>query len=268
VNTKNLIFLFVLIFYIKIDAQDSSAVKTYIHNATLMGKGDIRYSIFSNGEYGLSDKLTMMVHPLWVFMAPSVTLKWNLKRSDHFTLSMIHGISSPTPAMRLFATSGTGGLISPEFDIPLMLSVRNGFIVTRKLDENHRISSEFSVEFALFHSKIEPGSSIDLPIISPRNAVYYKNVGFDFSLAAEGKLTGKLDYYTKGQIFLFPFEDKEYKEQYLETSRYFGEWTTMLFVNTGVSFKIGAGARLCYGDYPFGTQWHLLPQLDFLKYVW
>jgi hypothetical protein len=266
--TKNLIFLFILIFYFKIDAQDSSAVKTYMHNATLMGKGDIRYSIFSNGEYGLSDKLTMIVHPLWVFLAPSVAFKWSLKSSDQFKISMTHGISSPTPAMRLFASSGTGGLISPEFDIPVMFSIKNGIIATGIFGQNHRVSGDFSVEFALFHSGIEPGSSIDLPIISPRNAVYYKNVGFDFGLAAEGKFIRNLDYYTKVRFFIFPFEDKEYKEEYLETSRYFGEWTTMLFVNTGASFKIGAGVRLCYGDYPFGTQWHLLPQLDFVKYVW
>lgn len=268
VKAKNIIFILLIIFSYKLRAQESDHSKFYMHHAGLMEKGDYRYSLFTNGEYGLSDKLTLSVHPVWVFMAPTVSLKWNLKNTEKSTLSFIHGISSPTPAMRLFAMSGTGGLISPEFQIPVMLSVKNGIIATRKLGDKHMITGDIAVEFALFHSKLEPGSSIDLPIISPRNTVYYKNAGLDIGLAAEGVLTGKLDYFSRIQFFLFPFEDDTYREEYLETSKYFGELTTMFFIKTGASFKIGAGTRLCYGDYPFGTQWHLLPQLDFVKYVW
>lgn len=251
-----------------VNAQDTRDFKPYMRNAGLMKKGDVRYSLLTNGEYGLSDNLTLNLHPVWIFMAPSVSLKWNLRKSDKHTLSIINGISSPTPAMRLFATSGTGGLISPEFEIPVMISVKNGIMATGKIGDNHLISGEFAIEFALFNSNLEPGSSIDLPIISPRNFVYYKNVGVDFALAAEGIVAGKLDYYSKVQVFIFPVDDKGYKEEYLDTGRFFGEWTGLLFWNTGKSFKIGAGTRLCYGDYPFGTQWHLLPKLDFVKYVW
>ena len=245
--------------------QEISGFKTFGRSADLMEKGDVRYSLFSKAEYGLTDKMTLSIHPLWIFMAPSVDVKWQIKKSDKNAIAIVHGISSPTPVMKLVAAEGTGGLISPEFDIPFMLSVKNGLISTWHVGTIHRMSAELNVKVALFNSKLLPGSSIDLPVISPRNAVYYKNAGLNLGLVAEGVLLKKTDYYTGVQLFLFPFEDNEYKEEYPETGQYFGEWTTMIFYNTGTSFKIGAGTRLCYGDYPFGTQWHLLPQLDFVK---
>jgi hypothetical protein len=264
---KKLFFLLMVMYSIGAFTQDVPVFKPYMHTGGLMKKKAVRYSLFSYAEYGLSEKATIVLHPVWTFMAPTVAIKWKVKQSDQLTVSMIQGISSPTPAMRLVAASGTGGLISPEFDIPMMISIRNGVVATRTLNSNHLISGEFAVEFALFNTGLQPGSTIDLPIISPRNAVYYKNAGFDLGLAAEGKLLNKFDYYSKVQLFLFPFEVERYKEEYDDSSIFFGEWTTMLFYSTGSSFKVGAGTRLCYGDYPFGTQWHLLPHLDFVKYI-
>lgn len=33
------------------------------------------------------------------------------------------------------------------------------------------------------------------------------------------------------------------------------------------TFKLGVGGKLSYGTYPFGTQWHLIPFIDFVKYI-
>ncbi len=264
---KYVFVLLLLLCAFHITAQESGNFKPYMNEAGLIKKGDVRYSLFTNAEYGLSDKVSVCFHPVWIFMAPAVAIKWNFMKSDQWALSTLHGISIPTPAMRLFSASGTGGLISPEFDIPWMFSIRNGIIATKVLKDKHHFSGQFVVEFALNNSKLEPGSSIDIPVISPRNAVYYKNVGFDFAVAADGKIYRRFDYFSKMQLFLFPFEDKEFTEEYRNTCKYFTEWTTMVFYNTGSSFKIGVGSRLSYGDYPFGSQWHLLPHFDFVKYI-
>lgn len=29
----------------------------------------------------------------------------------------------------------------------------------------------------------------------------------------------------------------------------------------------GVGGLLCFGTYPFGTYWHLIPNLDFIVYI-
>jgi len=253
---------FILLYSAK--AQD----KPYANESFLLSKGQYRYSLFTKAEYGLSDKITVRAHPLWIFFAPSVDIKWQLNSAGKKNISFIHGISCPTPAMNLFALKGTGGLISPEFDIPFMLSWRNGVIYSKELKKGHTITGELAIEFAIFNENLLPGSSIDLPVISPRNAVYYKNVGVDVSFVAEGKIIGKFDYYSKSQIFVFPSNNDRYALEYNETSRFFVESTVLIFWNLSKKCKLGFGGRLCFGDYPFGTQWHLLPMLDFVRYHW
>jgi hypothetical protein len=267
-KTLSFILLVIISFLYPAKSQEVIRFKPCAHESYLLSKGEYRYSLFSKAEYGLTDNITLSAHPLWIFIAPSIDIRWRWISSDSYSLSWIHGISCPTPAMNLFALEGTGGLISPEFDIPFMLALRNGVISTWKTKQGHTITSEFAVEFALLNDKLQPGSSIDIPVISPRNAVYYKNIGVDVALAAEGKIIGKFDYYSKAQAFVFPAKNDKYTNEYGETSRFFGEFSGLIFWNLSKKSKLGLGGRLCYGDYPFGTQWHLLPMIDFVRYVW
>lgn len=252
---------------IGLSAQQSNPFRSYAHNAATMQKAQMRYSLFSFAEYGISDKLTISAHPLWVFMSPDISVRWTLADNGKSKISLTHGISCPTPVLSLVARKGTGGIISPEFDIPFMLSISNGIISSYEINSNHVLTGGLSLEFALLNNSLEPGSTIDLPIISPRNNVFYKNFGIELNIGAEGKLSGKFDYFSKAEIFIFPFQDDEFKAEYGNTNRFFGELTGMAFWNITKKFKLGFGGRLNYGDYPFGTQWHLLPVIDFVKYT-
>lgn len=247
--------------------QSASGFKQFANTAEQPLRNQWRYSLFSNAEYGISDKVSVRTHPLWFFVAPSAEIKWQWAASDNRNISFVHGITCPSPVMNIFAMSGTGGVISPEFDIPVVFSIKNGIISTWKLHDKHRLTAEAVVKFAILNNKLQPGSSIDLPVISPRNAVYYKNVGLEAAWTNEGVMTGRLDYYSRLQVFLFPVGNDRYREEYGSTSRFFGEYTAMIGWNISGKFKLGAGGRLCYGDYPFGTQWHLLPMIDFVRYV-
>lgn len=247
--------------------QPDYSFKQFGNTAEQPLKKQWRYSLFSNAEYGISDKVSLRAHPVWFFVAPSAEVKWQWMGSEKRNIAFVHGITCPTPVMNIFAMSGTGGLISPEFKIPVMFSIKNGIISTWRLNDRHKITAEALIKFAVLNSKLQPGSSIDLPVISPRNAVYYKNVGLEAALTNEGVFTGRFDYYSRLQAYLFPAGKKIYKEEYGSTSRFFGEYTAMVGWNISDKFKLGAGGRLCYGEYPFGTQWHLLPMLDFVRYV-
>lgn len=262
------IFFLTWILTLSLNAQEDTRFKPYGQDADILNNRNLRYSLFTKGEYGISDKVTLRGHPLWIFIAPSVDVKWQWKRSDKQSVAFIHGISSPTPVMNIFAMEGTSGLISPEFDIPFMLSLKNGMISTWHLQNTHRLTGEFGIEFALFNKQLNPGSSIDLPVISPRNAVYYKNFGMDLAIAAEGSIIGKFDYYSKIQGFFFPSNTKRYETEYGQTGSYFGEGTAMFFWNTSKKCKLGLGSKLTFGSYPFGNQWHLLPFIDFVRYSW
>jgi len=60
----------------------------------------------------------------------------------------------------------------------------------------------------------------------------------------------------------------KYEKEYPENSTdFFMEINGGIFWNIVKSAKLGVTAKLCYGKYPFGTQWHLLPYLDFVKVV-
>lgn len=250
-----------------VTAQTDAVFRSYAHTSDLIPKGNFRYSLFSNMEYGLTDNVTIEAHPIWMFLSPSVEVKWGILNKNGKAFSIYHGIACPTPILSIVSREGTGGFISPEFRIPFMLSVRNGIVSTHNLAPKQRVTYECGFEIALFNDELEPGSSIDLPIISPRNAVYYKNAGFNLALGLEGKIRGKFDYFSKAEVFLFPFNDQEYELEYDNSNMYFGEMTGLAFWNITQKFKLGIGGRLSYGDYPFGTQWHLLPMLDFVKYA-
>jgi hypothetical protein len=266
---KNIPFILLILISVlnQIKAQETKRFNPYAHSSEMLSKGEFRYSLFAKADYGLTDKITISAHPIWAFIAPSIDIQWQWKKSDRQSIFIKHGISCPTPAMRLFAMEGTGGLISPEFDIPFMFAIKNSLLSTWQLKRGNILTAEFGVEFSLLNEKLQPGSSIDLPVISPRNAVYYKNFGVDVALSSEGNIIGKFDYYSKAQVFLFPANNEKYSDEYGETSRYFGEMTGLIFWNTSKKCKLGLGGRLCYGDYPFGVQWHLLPMLDFVRYI-
>ncbi len=220
---KNSIILFIILACCTFDmaAQSDASFRNYAHTSAVMSKGHYRYSLFSNMEYGLTDNITMTGHPIWLFLSPSIAAKWQLLKNNNYAISIYHGVACPTPILSLVARKGTGGFISPAFEIPFMLSLRNGIISTLNLTSDHQITGELGFEFALFNDALEPGSSIDLPIISPRNAIYYKNAGFNLALGLEGKMLGKFDYYSKAEIFLFPFKDEEYEVEYSNTNSYF-----------------------------------------------
>lgn len=114
---------------------------------------------------------------------------------------------------------GTGGLISPEFDIPFMLSVRNGMISTWKLKNDHRITSELGVEFALLNDKLQPEVLLTFPSLVQEMLFIIKNSGIDAGLTAEGKILGRIDYYSKVQGFIFPAETSEYEQEYGKTGK-------------------------------------------------
>lgn len=261
-------FIFFVLCITHTHSQDNNTFINYSKSAKVLPKGDFRYSLFGQTEVGLSDKLTISAHPIMLFVSPSIDLKYNILENEKYSISTIHGANCPTLLLNLVKTKGTGGFISPEFEIPFMLSIRNGIIGTYQYAPNHILTGTILFEFALFNCSLEPGTSIDLPIISPRSAVYYKNAGFDLTLSAEGKICSKFDYAGKAELFLFPFKNEKNDIEYGKTANsIFSEFSGLVFWNITPSFKLGAGARLYYGYYPFGEQWHLLPLLDFVKYV-
>lgn len=248
--------------------EENSVFRFYDETANILPKADFKFSVFKNAEYGITEDLSVSAHPLLVFVNPSIDIKYNFYKKDDLVVSSIHGINYPTLMLNAVKGPGTGGFISPEFEIPIMFSIHNGVIATYKLDNSHFLTGKIAFEFALNNSDLAPGTSLDIPVILPRTMVYYKSTGFDIVLASEGKMWKTFDYHASTEFFLFPFGGANYEKEYPENSTdFFMEINGGVFWNIVKSAKLGITAKLCYGQYPFGTQWHLLPYLDFVKVV-
>jgi hypothetical protein len=98
--------------------------------------------------------------------------------------------------------------------------------------------------------------------------VYYNTAGFDLALATEGPVLSFLSYHCKSEIFLFPFVSQKYKDEYpLGQQKLFVDFSGTVVWHLAPTARLGTGCKLTYGDYPFGGQWHLMPTIDFVKWI-
>lgn len=231
-------------------------------------EGDFRYTAFSKSEYFLNENLSLKAHPIAFFMFPALELKNKFWEDDKIIISSFHNISYPTLFYKIVQNEGTGGFISPEFEIPNMFILKNGITAAYNVSENQFLQASLSIEFAINNKLLEAGTSIDLPFFLDRTMVLYKDLGFNLSLSAEGKLISDFDYYVANRLYLFPIKNDKYDYEYQNTSNnIFNELYALGFYNFGNNLKIGIGGVLCYGTYPFGNKWHLLPFIDFVKVI-
>jgi hypothetical protein len=170
-----------------------------------------------------------------------------------FRLTTEHGIFYPTQAMRLVTRKGAGGLISPEFTIPQMFSLHNGFLVSCKPFKNAILSSHAGIAFSIKFGPLDKLSTIDLPIIYPRLAVFYHNPEFDVGMDFRGKIIPVFGWLFNVENFLLCHTKQNW---FLENKG------ALVYTSKKETFRAEIGYKLCYGRYPAGPQWHLLPALD------
>jgi len=211
------------------------------------------FALLHNSRYAVSPRVELGFHPLAMFLTPDIEVKWKHTETGRFVWSSFHSVSYPSPLLRTVQVSGAGGFISPEFDIPDVFAFQNGVLVSTMLNDRHVLTGKALFEFALNTSNLDDRSTIDLPIVFPRSAVFYRGYGFVAGAAAEGNLFGRFSYLAASDAYFFPRGHLDF----------FSENMLCLIWRTGRKFKLLAGGKLTYGEYPFGTQWHLLPVVDF-----
>ncbi len=211
------------------------------------------FSLLHTSRYAVSKRVELGFHPIAMFLSPDIEVKWKQIETDGYTLSSFHSVNYPSMLLRTVQISGAGGFISPEFEIPDMFAFQNGVLLSTAFNNRHFLTGKALFEFALNTSKLDARTTVDLPILFPRSAVYYEGYGFIAGASMEGKLIGRFSYLASTDVYLFPSSRLDF----------FNENTLCLVWRTGKKFMLLAGGELTYGDYPFGPQWHLLPVLDF-----
>ena len=237
-------------------AQDTSILKKWSYNtAYLMPAGKWESGIFQPFRYGINRKTELFTHVLMLPFIPEAGVKLSHDVSSDFIIASEHSISVPTPFLKIVSRKGIGGLISPEYDFPFILSVTNSVLVSRNLTNSMLATAKAGFVFALRSSKPDPQSTIDIPVFYPRMAHYYEGASFRFAAAVKGNLGARWMYEESFQAFFIT----------RPTDNFFFENTGTLMWALGKSLRIKGGYILTYGEYPYGNpKWQLWPTFDLL----
>lgn len=213
----------------------------------------LELDLFQLSSYGISDRVTIYVHPLMVWLLPQIKVKVNWGTKGSFIFTTEHELIYPTFFLSVVSRKGTGGLISPEFHFPQMLSLDNALLVSFSPFRNSLLTARAGIIFAVRFGTIDPSSTIDLPVIYPMLAPFYNspefNPGFDF----RGKFFSLLGWQFNAECFILTIKENNF---------FFQNKGVLVYDSKKQHLKIEAGYKLCYGEYPYGNQWHLLPVLD------
>ena len=243
-----------MLFYCGLFSQEPPA-KNYWTGGTACNIPRNRWelALFTASRYGISDKLELSAHPLMFFLMPQVTLKVGWGQYSGFSLATEHGIFYPTLFMQLVSRKGTGGLISPEYTIPQMFAVYNRFLVSYSPFNNALLTAHTGIAFSVKLGPLDPGSTIDLPVIYPRLAVFYNEPEFDAGIDFRGKFIPCFGWLLNFENF---FVCGTLQNYFLENKG------VLAYTSKKETLRLEAGYKLCFGKYPYGPQWHLLPVID------
>ena len=253
---KLLLCLIGILIFTRVFAQDSIP-KNYWTEGTAFNVPKHRWELglFTASRYGISRDLELSAHPLMFFLMPQVKLKVGWGEYSGFRLATEHGIFYPTVFMRLVARKGTGGLISPEFTIPQMFAIFNRFLVSYRPFRNAILTAHAGIAFSVKFGPLDTRSTIDLPVIYPRLAVFYNQPEIDAGIDFRGKFVPRFGWLFNVENFMVCGTPDNY---FLENKG------VLAYTSKKETLRVEAGYKLCFGRYPSGPQWHLLPVIDLI----
>jgi hypothetical protein len=185
---------------------------------------------------------------------PNAGIKLLHGETGGFDIATEHDLSYPTLFLNLVSAKGTGGLISPQYSFPVIISLNNALIVSRPLSVSSLIAAELGLAFAIREYKPEYESTIDMPLIYPRMAHNYEGVTMRAGVTFKGTLAKNLFFEESGRIFIVT----------RDSENFFAENHGTLMWAAGKSFRLKFGYVLSWGKYPYGNQAQLWPELDIL----
>lgn len=225
--------------------------------ATTLEKGTWQVGLFQPLSYGLSDKAEISTHPLLFVKIPNMSYKRNWINDGKKTVSTNHVVTYPTPLLNTLAKEGIGGMISPEFEMPAMISLYQEGLYSREIFGS-MFTGRAGFGFGYSSEELDSRTTIDIPIAFNRLAVFYGNFQLRFGADFDGLLNKRFGYHVDGLLFLTPGIDEKLAFEH----------KTMITWHKSEKFRISAGYKIVYGQYPFGNQWNLVPPRIPLLPVW
>jgi len=229
-------------------------------SAQTLPRGRWCVGIFQPLRTGLTERIELSCHPLLLPLLPNLSVKWAHRRPPGaWAIASRHSLYDPTPLLRLLSREGTGGILSPEFAIPNMAAWSSELLVSHAIGSGHLITAKAGLSFCLFRSgPLDRRATIDLPLVFPRLQPFYHDLTWRSGLESMGRIWRRWHYLADADLFYTPKGEENWALEH----------KAMLLWNRSAGLQLGLGYKLTFGEYPFGTQWHLLGPLFDLQWAW
>ena len=211
-------------------------------------KGQWEVGLFQPLRYGMSDDQDIALHPLFAIKLPNLVYKKTWVEKNSWTIATRHGFYYPTPLLQSITGAGKFKIVAPQFEFPTLIGLTNEILVTRSLGGG-LLTGKAGLLLGLGGSDLDPTSTIDVPLVYPRLAVYYNGwglrLGSDYMAPIKGRWAGFVD----GDVFMYPGS----------ASALFFETKALLIWTKSSRLRFMVGYKITYGEYPFGSHWQILP---------
>ncbi len=240
------------------DGQSSVWSRWTSGTAYTIPAGRWELGVFQSLRYGLSETVEASTHPLAFFLIPNLDVKWAHGSKNGFRFSTRHGLTYPTILLRLVSREGIGGLISPEFNIPHMVSVYNDVIVSKSVRNEALATAYLGLDFSVKSGFLDERTTIDLPLVFNRMNVFYGGTTLRSGTGLKMRIWRRWRIQVDGDGFWTPGVNEHFA---------FEHKGLLLWIKSE-TFQFCLGYKLTFGQYPFGTEWHLFVPLFDCVWGW
>jgi len=237
------------------NSQDDSWYRRWSDNtAFLLPAGKWESGIFQSLRFGLNEKIELRSNALIMPVLPNAGVKFSLRSKNGLILASEHSVSCPSVFLNTMSFKGTGGLISPQYTFPFIITISNSLLATRWLGFSSLLTADAGFAFAIKGYKPDYQSSIDIPFIYQRMAHYYEGVSVKAGISFRTTIVKTLFLEECSRIFLIT----------RNRDNIFIENSGALMVASKGSIRIKGGYLLSWGRYPFGNHLQLWPAFDLI----
>ena len=250
-----IVIFFLLVSFFRANSQENNLPEKWADNtAFLISAGKWESGIFQSFRFGLNEKIELRSNALLMAVLPNAGVKFSLRSEKGLLLASEHSIDCPTVFLNFMSFKGTGGLISPQFSFPFIITLSNSLLATTWIGSYSLLTADAGFISALRGNKPDYQSSIDIPFIYQRMAHYYEGVSIKAGISFKGTIAKNLHFEEGTRVFLIT---RSRDNIFIENSG------TVLWGSKG-SLRIKVGYLLSWGKYPFGNHLQLWPAFDLI----
>ncbi|MBD3670691.1 MAG: hypothetical protein HUJ29_07945 [Gammaproteobacteria bacterium] len=221
--------------------------------AFTLSQGSSEIGLFSPYRHGLSHDLEISTYPYANLVYPNVSLKKQWTSLGAWRFSTQHAFSYPSLFLDTVSSSGIGGLLPANTQVPQLFSVNNHFYFSRRLANGAILTPRISVELT---AGAQPNTmpTIDFPLLYQRTASYHSGFTLNTGVDIDGLIGSNWGYSADLDYYYLPNMNGDSALEH----------KAMLFYEWNKDRRLLFGYKYVSGSYPFGYDSRTFPMIDLL----